>query len=350
MSYDYNSWPTAHGSKLTALKKMRPSILLLYGLDDDSPNFEVESTQQLVQEATTALRSQHWQVQPLAVTCEIDTIVKPFNPSEWVVFNMCEGSPTQPFYYARVAQALSRLGYLFTGSDNISLEKTQFKGVIKQLLDQQQIPTPHWGVFDHAADLKFDIFPAIIKPANEHCSYGISRKSVVMNLDEAQQQAAAMMSQFQRQPVLIEEFLDSDEYNVSVWGNQTPQVLGISTMTYGAFADIHDRLCTFDAKWTPTSEAYQKIPAICPAPISPQLKADIEQVSLAAYIASGCRDYGRVDLRLKNGKPMVLDINPNCDVSSEGGFANAARAAGFTYAQMLEKLVVIALERSPLLK
>ncbi|MCW1969390.1 MAG: hypothetical protein KIH69_014855 [Anaerolineae bacterium] len=317
-------------------------ILLLYGLDDRSPDFEVVATQELVQEVSEALCSRGWQVQPVMVVNDVAAALRPFCPSEWVVLNLCEGAPTQAFYYARVAQILADLGYRFTGSDAVSLEKTQFKRIIKQLLDQNDIPTPRWGVFEQADRIKFDIFPAIVKPANEHCSYGITRQSVVMNLAEAQQQSTALFAQFGGQPVLIEEFLDSDEYNVSLWGMQQPAVLGISTMTYGAFDDIHDRLCTFDAKWTPESEAYQRIPAICPAPLTPELKAEIERVSLAAYRAVGCRHYGRVDLRLKHGSPLVLDINTNCDLSSSGGFANAARAAGLTYAHMLEKLVQLA--------
>ncbi len=122
-------------------------------------------------------------------------------------------------------------------------------------------------------------------------------------------------------------------------------VLGVSTMTYDAFADIHDRLCTFEAKWDPDSAAYQRIPAICPAPLTPELRAEIERVSIAAYQASGCRDYGRIDLRLRGDQPMALDINANCDVSPGSGFANAAAAVGLSYAEMLEQIVSFAVQR-----
>ncbi len=142
--------------------------------------------------------------------------------------------------------------------------------------------------------------------------------------------------------------MDSAEYNVSVWGSHQANaaVLGISTMTYDAFSDIHDRLCTFEAKWDPKSVPYQRIPAVCPAPVPPELKDEIERVSIAAFIASGCRDYGRIDLRLKNGHPMVLDVNANCDVSPDGGFANAAQAAGLSYGQMMEQIVRFAWQRA----
>ncbi len=341
-------------------------ILLLYGLDETSHDFEIKSTITLVNAAIDALMSRGWRVLPLQITHDLVGPLKPFDPQAWVVLNLCEGSPHQEFYYAKATRALGELGYTFTGSDAWSLDETQYKWRMKALLEQAGVSTPRWATYAQAEHFHgFEIYPAIVKPAAEHCSYGITRESVVMNDDEARKQIARIIAEF-RQPAMIEEFLDSAEYNVSLLGPSTSsrshgshdsaqddsysdiRVLGISTMTYDVFDDIHDRLCTFDAKWTPESEAYQRIPAICPAPVSDELKAKIERVSIDAYRASGCRDYGRVDLRLRNNaEPMALDINSNCDVSTDGGFANAAYAAGLSYADMLENIVLMAMQRMP---
>lgn len=323
----------------------KPSVLLLYGLDEASHAFEIESTLSLIKEANNALVARGWRVLPVQVTHDLACPLKPFDPAEWVVFNLCEGEPSQAFYYAKATRVLAEMGFTFTGSDAWSLEETQYKWRMKALMDDAGVPTPAWAVFECAQDVRFDTFPAIVKPAAEHCSYGITRESVVFNEAEARRQAERVIEAF-KQPVLIEEFLDSAEYNVTVWGaGDDMGVLGISTMTYDAFDDIHDRLCTFDAKWTPNSEAYKRIPAICPAPVSDELRHKIEAVSVAAYRASGCRDYGRVDLRLRAGEPMALDINANCDVSPDGGFANAARAAGLSYGEMLERVIELAVLR-----
>jgi D-alanine-D-alanine ligase len=356
-------------------------VLLLYGIDRHSQNFEIESTLHLVHEATVALNQRGWRVLPQQISDDLAGTLRHYNPCDYVVLNLCEGSTHQESYYARVTQVLGQTGYTFTGSDSWSLDETQYKWRMKLLLEKAGVPTPGWVLREDASDFHFDAFPAIVKPAEQHCSYGITRESVVLNMDEARRQIARCIGEF-HQPAMLEEFLDSAEYNVSVWGsdkdtlsrssqkidgrNRIPrkagiaissvqpietndlEVLGISTMTYDYFGNIKDRLCTFDAKWTPESEAYRQIPAICPAPISTRLQRKIERVALQAYKASHCRDYGRVDIRLNRaGEPLVLDVNSNCDVSSEGGFMNAARSKGLDYGQMLERLIKLALARGP---
>jgi D-alanine-D-alanine ligase len=193
--------------------------------------------------------------------------------------------------------------------------------------------------------LAFDTFPAIVKPAAEHCSFGITRESVVFNMAEARARAEVLVRQYPG-GIMVEEFLDSEEYAVSLWGpDHAPEVLGISLIRYDAFPELRDRLCTFDAKWLPETEAFQKTPPSCFAPIPPELRGAIQDRAVEAHLACRVRDYSRVDIRLRLGQPMVLDVNANCDLGEHGGFAHTATSAGWDYGAMLERLVLIAAER-----
>jgi D-alanine-D-alanine ligase len=61
----------------------------------------------------------------------------------------------------------------------------------------------------------------------------------------------------------------------------------------------------------------------------------------------GGEGYGRVDLRVtEEGSPYVLEVNPNPDLSSDAGFANMARALGWTYDTLVGKIVDEAVTRS----
>jgi D-alanine-D-alanine ligase len=104
---------------------------------------------------------------------------------------------------------------------------------------------------------------------------------------------------------------------------------------------------SFDAKWNPDSEAYRLMTVQCPAILDKVLRRRIERVALAAYQALRLRDYGRVDMRVRNGVPYVLDVNANPDVTMEGGFARSARAAGYDYGQMTARLLSLAARRMP---
>jgi len=61
----------------------------------------------------------------------------------------------------------------------------------------------------------------------------------------------------------------------------------------------------------------------------------------------GCRDYARIDMRMKDGLFYILDINPNADICPDTSTISAAELAGYTYDDFLKRLVLLAAERHP---
>lgn len=323
----------------------RPPILLLYGIDERTIPVDAEVTRSTVGRVGRVLRSRGWRVARSKITRDVAAALDGYDPSNWLVLNLCEGSPSQAFYYAAVAAELERRGYAFTGSCAEVLHETQSKPGIKRLLAAGGVPTPAWAAAETAAELEFDCFPAIVKPATEHCSFGITRESVVFNLAEARARAAVLTGLYEG-GVIIEEFLDSEEYAVSLWGpDDALEVLGISLIRYDAFPELRDRLCTFEAKWLPETPAFKLTPPDCRSQIPPELKAAVEALAVSAHRACGIRDYSRIDIRRRQGVPMVLDVNGNCDVGKDGGFCHTATTAGWRYGAMIERLVLLAAAR-----
>jgi D-alanine-D-alanine ligase len=324
----------------------RTSLLLLYGIDEHTLPVDAADTRRMARQAADALQARGWHVAASQVESDLGAALAPFEPDQWLVFNLCEGSPHQAFYYARAARELEQRGYAFTGSTAEALHRTQSKVSMKRLLEAAGLPTPRWQEALEAQTLEFEAFPAIVKPADEHGSFGITRDSVVTTVAEARVRAQALLESFGG-GAIIEEFLDSPEYAISVWGPpERLEVLGISVIRYDAFPELRDRLCTFDAKWLENSEAYLLTMPTCPAPLEPEMAAELASLALRAHAACGLRDYSRTDVRLRKGRPMVLDVNSNCGLSETGGFANTARAAGWEYGAMLEQLALMAASRA----
>jgi D-alanine-D-alanine ligase len=148
-----------------------------------------------------------------------------------------------------------------------------------------------------------------------------------------------------KQPAIVEEYIDGDEYSVPMWcGGET---LPIGRIRYEGFPPGVARICSYRAKWAPKSWEYLSTPSEVPAKIDDDLAAKLRSVAVAAYHGVGCTGYARVDLRVSlAGQPYVIEVNPNPDISPGAGFVRAAAAAGFDYTAMIEKIVRYAMEQA----
>jgi D-alanine-D-alanine ligase len=193
------------------------------------------------------------------------------------------------------------------------------------------IPTAPYQILYTGLELVTVPLPAIVKPLSEDCSLGINQNSVVCDVAALRKQVAYILRVY-RQPALVEMFLDGREFSVSVWGNGVAHVLPIGEVDFSNCPDGRWLVDDFEAKWS------NRFAAIYPALVDSGLVTSIRQIALAAYKTMGCRDYARVDMREKDGRLYVLEVNPNPCLSTSGGFARAARAAGYDYAKMVRQL------------
>jgi D-alanine-D-alanine ligase len=320
--------------------------VILYSVFSDWTPDDTQLSDEAVHRMRRGLSSLGLEVTPIALRRDVAGAVKHLDPRDTVIFNWCEGLDGEPNNYEAVPTVLDDLGFAYTGSAAWTLYTTQRKGLTKDILLEHKIPTPVSKIYDRAILNGWRRYPAMVKPANEHCSFGITRDSVVDSAQQLKERVQYVLDTW-KGPALAEDFIDGIEYNVSVWGNDNPAVLPLAAIDYGAFEDYHDRLCSFDAKWNPDSEAYRLTGVTCPAPVDPTLKRRLERTALRAYQALRVRDYGRVDMRVRNGVPYVLDVNANPDITMEGGFSRSARVAGYDYGRMAAQILAYAAERRP---
>jgi D-alanine-D-alanine ligase len=306
---------------------------------------DVEAAEQAVTRMKYGLTSLGIEVTSIPVRRDVTGALRGFDPRECIVFNWCEGLDGEPNAYGAIPPILENMGFIYTGSDEWTLNVTQDKVTTKEYLRRHRIPTPQAAVYSKPTRNGWVRFPALVKPATEHCSFGITPESVVDNSEELRKRVEYVLDTWHCK-ALVEDFIDGTEYNVSIWGSERLDVLPISCIDFSVFSDYHQRLCSFDAKWDPASQAYLMITVQCPSPIDEELRRRIEVVGRRTFRALRLRDYGRVDLRVRDGIPYVVDVNSNPDITMEGGFARSARADGYDYGQMIYRILELASSRA----
>lgn len=327
--------------------RTRRHVLLLYNMDGTWPPEDQAYALECVRRMQEGLEEHGLIVRPVEVRRDVWGALAPYDPREWVVFNWCEALEGDPYAEARVARCLEAAGFLYTGSGPWTLTVAGNKALMKTFLTLNGIPTPPWRVCHRLQDAEgWAHFPAIVKPAWEHGSVGLTLEAVVTRPRDLRERVAWVLETL-RQPALVEMFIAGRELNVSLWGNGDPEPLSISEIFFDGLSE-EERIVDAVAKWDRHSERYCRTLPVIPAPLDEWTEAEVVHVAAQAYRVLRIRDYGRIDIRLApDGTPYVIDVNPNPDLSPDAGFVRSAAAAGYSYGRMAVHILRLAWSRRP---
>jgi D-alanine-D-alanine ligase len=174
---------------------------------------------------------------------------------------------------------------------------------------------------------------------------GIGRKSVVHNRRRLREQVAEVIETC-KQPAVVQQYIHGRELAVSLLGWPNPRVLPIGEITFGDLPKGHPHILTYASKWRPDTVDSIGTPSGA-AVLRPHEIRRVAAIGRRAFDVLGLRDYGRVDVRLDpRGQPYVIDVNPNCDLSPDGGFARAARRASMPYRDLVWEILRSAIRRT----
>jgi len=259
-----------------------------------------------------------------------------------LVFNLCEGVGGVSRLEYPVASAIELAGIPYTGTSAWTMTVCHRKPVLNAVLQSHGLPVPRWAVPSPGEEADQFLLPAIVKPAAEDASIGIEQASVVAT-PEALAERVRQLSRRHGQ-LMVQEYVPGREFNVGFVGDTVLPVseIDFSDMPRGAWPIV-----SFAAKWHDDSPEYAGTKPVCPAAIDRALTARLVQTATEAWQAVEGHGYGRVDLRLDaDGQPWVLEVNPNPDLSLDAGLANMARAAGWSYADLVHRILEAALKRT----
>lgn len=305
--------------------------------DDREAEFDSRST---INSIVSAISSHGHEVVEIEATPEFPSIIGSM-PLD-LVFNIAEGIHGRN-RESQVPAILELLGIPYVGSDPATLSICLDKVLAKKMVRQAGIATADFIVMRTGKERlpKNISFPVIIKPIAEGSSKGVMGMNVVQDEESLRKLATELVSKY-HQPVLVEEYLSGREFTVGLLGENRPKVLPPMEILFNN-KDEKYPVYAFEHKLdTNESISYQ-----APARIDRTLQKNLENVARNAFIALGCRDVARVDLRLdKKGRINFIECNPLPGLTP--GWSDLCiigEAAGIDYRTLIGEIMAPAIRR-----
>jgi D-alanine-D-alanine ligase len=263
------------------------------------------------------------------------------NGKKWdIVFNICEG------YYgigreAQVPAILDIYNIPYTFSDVLVNSLTLHKGMTKRVIRDLGIPTADFEIVESEEDINhIDLpFPLFVKPVAEGTGKGIDPTSKVTSFAELKKSCSDRLKQF-KQPVLVETFLSGREFTVGIVGTgKESEAVGIMEVCFRE--NELSKIYSYNSKKNYKDLIDYKFP-------DDELARICRETAVAAWRGLGCRDGGRIDLRLdKEGVPNFIEVNPLAGLNpTHSDLPILCRVAGISYNELIEKIMNSALKRT----
>jgi D-alanine-D-alanine ligase len=257
-----------------------------------------------------------------------------------VIFPIVHG----PYGEDGTLQGLLELANIpYVGSGVLAAAVGMDKAVMKELFAARGLPIVRHQVVlrgtwrahrtDTATRLATALhFPMFVKPANLGSSVGISRVAG----PDALPAALDLASQFDRKIVVEEAVTPCREIECAVLGNDIPEA-----SVPGEIATPRE-FYDFEAKYLDDRST-----TTIPAQLSPDQAERVKRMALDAFLAIDAAGMARVDFLLgrDDGRLFLNEINTHPGFTTISMFAKMWLASGVPYADMLDRLVELAVER-----
>jgi D-alanine-D-alanine ligase len=203
----------------------------------------------------------------------------------------------------------------------------------KQMWQGMGLPTTDFALLDSDSDWTAILErlggAVMVKPACAGSSIGMSRAQTAEELEKAWRDAAATDSN-EQVAVIAEPLLPGPEYTVAILDGQLLPSIRIESN-----AEFYD----YQAKYFSDQTQY-----LCPSELSEQREHELQQLCLQAFDSVGCRGWGRVDVMVDaEGQYQLLEVNTVPGMTSHSLVPMAAKAAGLSFEQLVEKVLEVSL-------
>ncbi len=175
-------------------------------------------------------------------------------------------------------------------------------------------------------------FPVFVKPANLGSSVGISKAKTPQELADA----VTLAFSFDRKVVIEAAVPQAREIECAVLGNDDPEASVAGEIVPSR--EFYD----YEAKYLDEGSKL-----LIPAPLSPLETENIRRLAIEAFRAVEGAGMSRVDFLVDgtNGKVFLNEVNTIPGFTTISMYPKLWEASGLGYAALIDRLIVLALER-----
>jgi D-alanine-D-alanine ligase len=241
-----------------------------------------------------------------------------------------------PFGEDGTVQGLLELaGVAYVGPGVLASALCMDKDVFKQVMHAQQIPVAEHVALRPGDEVRNPFgYPVFVKPARLGSSVGISKVR-----SEAELADAVELARQHDDKVLVEQFVPGMEIEVALLGDNRAPVASLPGQVVSHKADWYDYASKYD-------EGGSEL--IVPPPGLDDTQVErAQQLAVQAFVATDCEGMARIDffVREPDGEIVLNELNTIPGFTATSFYTRLLEASGYTYAQVLDRLIELALER-----
>jgi D-alanine-D-alanine ligase len=177
-------------------------------------------------------------------------------------------------------------------------------------------------------------YPVFVKPARLGSSVGISKVH-----DESELEPAVALARRHDEKVLVEEFVDGIEVECGVLGNRVPAPV----------ASLPGTIDTLEHEWYDFASKYDAdgMRLVVPPDLPQETIELVQQRAVESFVACECEGLARVDffVRAGDGEVVLNELNTMPGFTATSVYAKLFEASGIPYAELVDRLIALALER-----
>lgn len=253
---------------------------------------------------------------------EIEDVLKSFGKEDTIL------AETKNY---RILTAVRESGIRSTAENIQAVKFDEDKLLLKRVLAPRMVLTPREVNLATENTLHVSYF---VKPLMLEDSIGIDERSLCRNVEEAKWKVEAIRRDYGL-PSIVEEYIDGEDVTCAVVKNRD----GLFMLPVVIQPNAASPYLSYDAK-NGNRETYSPVNDTI-------LRMRICQAAAETFDAIGAEHYARIDMRIRDGRPYVLEVNLYPGLSNTGYMYQALKFKGYDYRDFLEEILSTATPQIP---